>query len=141
VVIMDYNKVLVGLYLVTIAVILVELFQVWGLAIITMLILAITIVQKMNFEKALSDVKKKRNQLIDIISERLDLFSDNVDKMRVDLSRSMISIENRITGLKDSQKAENEKNYRDLARKIIEIENRLNGLKRTLGEREPEYRE
>ncbi|MFH0832127.1 MAG: hypothetical protein V1900_00170 [Candidatus Aenigmatarchaeota archaeon] len=130
---MDYNKLLLILYVITLAVILVEFFKIWGFAVTLMLILIIIIVQRINFEKAIDDMKKKRNQLIDIISERIDIFSERIESLRLDMNRDMVMIENRISELRNNQKAENERNYRELARKMFDIENKLNSVKKTLG--------
>ena len=127
------DKLLLTLYVITLAIILVELFQFWGLAITMLLLLMITVVQKIIFERGMLALTNKKNSMIDLITKRLDAFSGNIETVKNDLNRHMAVIDDRITESKHQNEVELEKHYREFARKIIDIENKLNSVKKTLG--------
>jgi len=75
---MFFNKALTILYIIVLAMILIELFEFWGLAVILMLFLVITLVQKISIESRVEETEKARKNMIDLITEKLDVFSNRI---------------------------------------------------------------
>ena len=124
---------ILALYAITLVVILIEFSSQWGLAIVMMLILVITLLVKMTSEERINDVKKDRELYINVISERLNAFSNRVEDLKSNINKNAFNIQNRIYEVEHSAQIEMESNYRDLAKKIFDLENRLGDVKKTLG--------
>jgi hypothetical protein len=113
--------------------ILIELFNFWGLAVIMMLFLIITIVQKFSVEYRVEETNRARKNLIDLITEKLDGFSSRISDIGYNLDKHVFALENRLDEVRHSYEVDMDKNYRELAKKIFELENRLGDVKKTLG--------
>ena len=130
---MFFDRALPILYIVVLAIILIELFEFWGFAIILMLFLIITLVQKMSVESKIEETDRARKNLINLITEKLDNFSNRIGEIGYNLDKHVFALERRIDEVRHSYEIEMDRNYRELARKIFELENRLNDVKKTLG--------
>lgn len=124
---------ILALYAITLILILVELSSQWGLAIVMMLILVITLLVKITSEERINDVKKDRELYINVISERLNSFSNKVDDLKANINKNAFNMQNRIYEVEHTAQREVESNYRDLVRKVFDLENKLGDVKRTLG--------
>ncbi len=113
------------IYIIVLAMIVFFLGNLWELSIILMLILAITVLHKIFSDKDIGEMKKNRANLIDLITEKLDVFSQNVDSVRNDIAGHYRSFEEKTTAL--------EKYYMDLTGRVIDIENRVHEVRKTLG--------
>jgi 5-bromo-4-chloroindolyl phosphate hydrolysis protein len=130
---MFFNKALPILYLIVLALILIELFEFWGLATILMLFLIITLVQKIHIEAKIKETDRTRKNTIDLVTEKLDIFASRIGEIGYNLDKHVYALENRINEARHSYEVEQDRNYRELARKIFDVENRLNDVKKTLG--------
>ena len=130
---MFFNKALTILYIIVLAMILIELFEFWGLAVILMLFLVITLVQKISIESRVEETEKARKNMIDLITEKLDVFSNRIGEVGYNLDKHVYALESRIDEARHSYEIELDRNYRELAKKIFDVENRLNDVKKTLG--------
>ena len=130
---MFFDRALPILYIVVLAIILIELFEFWGLAIILMLFLIITLVQKMSVESKIEETDRARKNLINLITEKLDNFSNRIGEIGYNLDKHVFALERRVDEVRHSYEIEMDRNYRELARKIFDLENRLNDVKKTLG--------
>jgi len=130
---MFFNRALPILYIIVLAMILIELFEFWGLAIVLMLFLLITLVQKMSVENKIEASDRARKNLIDLITEKLDRLSSRIGEIGYNLDKHVFALENRIDEVRHFYEVEMDRNYRELARKIFELENRLNDIKKTVG--------
>jgi hypothetical protein len=97
----------------------------WELSMILMLILAITVLHKILYEKDVGEIKKNRSKLVDLITEKLDMFSQNIDRVRQDMASHYKSFEEKASSI--------ESNYRNLTERVIDIENRVHEVRKTLG--------
>ena len=127
-----YDKIVLLLYLITLFTIVVALPQ-WEIAIVMLLVLIVVLFQKISVEEKIEEVDKKRGEIIDTVTERLDIFSRKTEHMRQNMNKSMFVVQNRILDIKNSHNTEIESHYRELARKIFDVENKLNAVKKTLG--------
>jgi len=130
---MFFDRALPILYIVVLAIILIELFEFWGFAIILMLFLIITLVQKMSVESKIEETDRARKNLINLITEKLDNFSNRIGEIGYNLDKHVFALERRVDEVRHSYEIEMDRNYRELARKIFDLENRLNDVKKTLG--------
>ena len=130
---MFFDKALTVLYIIVLAMILIELFQFWGLAVILMLFLIITLVQKISIENRVGETERARKNLIDLITEKLDIFSNRISDIGYNLDKHVYALESRIEEVRHSYEIDSGRNYRELAKKIFDVENRLNDVKKTLG--------
>jgi hypothetical protein len=130
---MFLNKALPILYIIVLGMILIELLDFWGLAVILMLFLIITLVQKIYVEAKVKETEKTRKNMIDLVTEKLDIFSNRIGDIGYNLDKHVYALENRINEARHSYEVEMDSNYRELARKIFDLENRLNEVKKTLG--------
>ncbi len=127
------EKAMLVLYAIALIIIVVEVSAFWGVAITMMLVLVITLLQKMDTEGKIRDLNQKKERMLDLITERLDIFSSRLREIDQNLNRNAFNIENKIAETRHFVEDENERNYRELAKKIFDIENKLNSVKKTLG--------
>lgn len=124
---------LLALYVITLFIIVVGLFDFWLISIIFMLLLIISLVQKVSAEEKIDKLDKNRGKLITLVTERLDAISGKTEAVRNDINRNMFVMESRIAEVRHTYEKEMENYYRELARKIFDIENKLNSVKKTVG--------
>lgn len=129
---MKYDNVLLAVYFVALMLIILELSGIWSLAIVLMLVLIITLVQKINMEDYLKLEKKGRERNLNNVAESVAIISKNVEDVRYNLDKHMFVIENRIAGMRTDCDASLEKHYRELAAKIFDVENKLTATRKTL---------
>jgi uncharacterized protein YlxW (UPF0749 family) len=129
---MGYDKMVLLLYIVTLFIIVVALSQ-WEVSIVFLLVLIIVLFQKISTEEKIEEISRNRDKIINVVTERLDSFSNKTEALKQNLNRNMFVIENRILEIRHSHEDEIEKHYRELARKIFDVENKLNAVKKTLG--------
>jgi predicted nucleic acid-binding Zn-ribbon protein len=127
-----YDNILLGLYFITLVIVVLGLSSIWPLAISLLLILIITLVNKMNTEHFVYEQKKERTMKINRIVETVTLMSKKMEDVAYNLDRHMFTLENRIDETKKSNEIGAERQYRELARKILEIENKTNSARKTL---------
>ena len=130
---MLYDKILLVLYLIVIVIVVVELYDFWGIAIVMLLVLIITLVQKMDIVNKIEDGSRKRAEALSTVLNRIEYFSKNLFEFKQNLSRHLYGMETKIDEVRHEHEVEFEKSYRELAKKIFEIENKLTGVKKTLG--------
>lgn len=121
-----YGRVLNLLYVVLIALVALTMFDMAVTAVVILIVTIITLVQKIHFEEEIESDKKKRAEMIDAISAKIDAFSCKVEELHA-------VVENRMSEFRHDYEVELEKQYRELARKILDVENNLSAVKRTLG--------
>jgi len=125
---MDRRDILLGIvYLATLVLIVATLFELWGLAIIFFLVLAISLVQKINFDQDMAVANRKREKIIALIDEYLNDVSKKIELLAYEIKKKNFFIENRMENREDA-----EKKYRELVSKIVQMENKINEVKKTL---------
>ena len=97
---MMYDKIALVLYLVTLFLIVVALSQ-WEVSIVILLVLIIVLFQKISTEEKIEKVDKKRGEIINLVTERLDAFSNKTEAMKQNLNKNMFVIENRILEIRE----------------------------------------
>ena len=127
-----FDVLLVILYLIALIVIIVEFSGLWALASVLLLVLIISSLQKSYFEDVIKRVRKEKDDILNRISEKLDVFSNGIDIVRKEMEENSSYVETRLNVLQDNYSNDMEKTYRDMTRKVIDIENKLNSIKRTL---------
>ncbi len=113
------------IYIIVLAMIIFFLGSLWELSIVLMLMLAITVIHKILTDRELSQAKKSREKIIDIITEKLEVFSMGIESVRQDIAERYKDF--------DLRTATIEKNYTDLTTRVIDIENRVHEVRKTLG--------
>ncbi len=113
------------IYIIVLGMIVFFLGNLWELSMILMLILAITVLHKILSDKEVGEIKQNRSKVIDIITEKLDAFSSNIDTIRTDITGHYKSFEEKASSI--------ESNYRNLTERVIDIENRVHEVRKTLG--------
>ena len=113
------------IYIIVLAMIIFFLGNLWELSIVLMLILAITVLHKIFADRDFGEMKRNRSKLIDLITEKLDMFSSSIEQVRQDIGGHYKSFEEKTTTL--------EKYYMDLTGRVIDIENRVHEVRKTLG--------
>jgi len=127
-----YEIILVVLNIAALAFILISVGS-WPVAVALMAIMIIVLVQKMWFRQELAKMDQKKDDLVEVVSAKIQDFSDKIVNIRDDVNRHMFAIENKISGEGKDYEKEMEMYYRDLAKKILDVENNLSKIKRTLG--------
>jgi peptidoglycan hydrolase CwlO-like protein len=105
---------------------------VWPLAISLVLILIITVVNKIDIEDSLLMQSKERERTLSRATESVIIISKKLEDIKYNIDKHMFSMENKIENLKHNNELHSEKQYRELARKILDIENKVNSSKKTL---------
>ena len=113
------------IYIIALAMIILFLRNIWELSITLMLILAITVLHKILSDKEIVKMKRNRSRLIDLITEKLDIFSSSIEQVRYDIAGHYKNFEEKTTAL--------EKHYGQLTERMIDIENRVHEVRKTLG--------
>ncbi len=126
------------LYMLALVLTLTMLISNWAVAVTSLLILAITLLQKIKTDEDMEETKRKFSRITEIVTTHLD---DISKKIGTEFQRHALAVEARITGQiteriaeeRDKWKADIELSYKDITRKIVDIENKHNSLKRTVG--------
>ncbi len=135
------NTTCIILYIVALGFTLAVLVSNWEIAVLALIILTITLIQKIRMDDEIEDSRKKRARLIEIVTETLDDISRKLSDASSEFKKQLFSSEARVTNKltekiseeRDKWKADLEGSYRELVRKIVDIENKHNSLKRTVG--------
>ncbi|MDI6721863.1 MAG: hypothetical protein QMD85_05695 [Candidatus Aenigmarchaeota archaeon] len=130
---MDFQeKLLLALYAAIIVFIAIEFFGLWNLAVVLFGIVAIGIVQKMSLERKMKKIDSSRNRIVDLIAEKIDLFSRSVDSLKTDFSRSIEFLDNKINVVNHIYEGEMKKGYLDISSRISSFEERIEKLREAL---------
>lgn len=134
-----YEAIFIVLSLITIVIVLVQLINVWAVAITFLILLLIIVFQRseirkgfISFQKIIDtfvDEQKKKNEenqsKIEGIKNKLEEFLVKIDAMKEDLRKDIFAIENRVIWERNENKTELEEIYTELTRKLLDIEKRI----------------
>ncbi len=129
---MKYDMTLLVLYFITLLLVILELSGIWSLAIILLLVMIITLVQKINIEDHLNAQKQDKERKFSRISDSVALIGKNVEDIRYNLDKNTFVVEGRINVLKHEYESALETQFSGMARKIQDLENSLNSTRKTL---------
>ncbi|MBI5347555.1 MAG: hypothetical protein HZB66_03020 [Candidatus Aenigmarchaeota archaeon] len=135
------NNVSILLYIIALGFTLAVLMSNWEVAVLALIIVTITLIQKIRMDEELEESRSKRARLIEIMTGSLDEISKKISDASADLRKQAFSVEakimnhvaEKISEERDRWKADIEGSYRELVRKIVDVENKHNSLKRTVG--------
>lgn len=122
---LSMDMLLFPIYLVVLGMIVYFLGNLWELSVILMLILSITVIHKIFADRDMNEMRKNREKVINVVTEKLDIFSSAVDRIRQDISGHYKTFEEKTSNL--------ERNYTNLTERVIDIENRVHEVRKTLG--------
>src|SRR3989344_4334282 len=123
---MDFHeKILVVLYAAITVFVAVEFFHLWNLSVVLLGIVAAMVVQKISSDRKIRNVDGDRGKLIDIISQRIDVFSGSIDSLRRDFSRSIEFLDNKINVVNNIYQGDMKKGYSDISGRVSMIEQKL----------------
>ena len=123
---MDFHeKLLVVLYAAITVFVAVEFFDLWNLSVVLLGIVAAMVVQKISSDRKIRNVDGDRGKLIDIISQRIDVFSGSIDSLRRDFSRSIEFLDNKINVVNNIYQGDMKKGYSDISGRVSMIEQKL----------------
>ena len=103
----------------------VEFFDLWNLSVVLLGIVAAMVVQKISSDRKIRNVDGDRGKLIDIISQRIDVFSGSIDSLRRDFSRSIEFLDNKINVVNNIYQGDMKKGYSDISGRVSMIEQKL----------------
>lgn len=127
----SYDKILLGIYGITLAAVIVLLIDLWALAALFVLVLIISLTQKIYLEEKIDKEIRNRNQTITMILQRLEVFLSRMEELKGEIGKGFYTVENRLAETRSEHQKDIDMNYRELARKIFEVENHLNAAKKT----------
>ncbi|MBI2173209.1 MAG: hypothetical protein HYT73_03315 [Candidatus Aenigmarchaeota archaeon] len=123
---MDFHeKLLVVLYAAITVFVAVEFFDLWNLSIVLLGIVAAMVVQKISSDRKIRNVDGNRGKLIDVISQRIDIFSVGIDSLRRDFSRSIEFLDNKINVVNNIYQEDMKKGYFEISGRVSMIEQKL----------------
>ncbi|MEM7819548.1 MAG: hypothetical protein QXD48_01830 [Candidatus Aenigmatarchaeota archaeon] len=130
---MRLDVLLLLLYGIVLVLIILEFSSIWSLSIVLMIMLVISLVQKIYFDNSFESLTKGKDKLIEMITNRLDMFLNSIENIKIIIDKNVSDTQNKLEEIKNYNKEELEKKYDELVKKIIDVENKLNIVKRTLG--------
>ncbi|MBI4015085.1 MAG: hypothetical protein HY365_03985 [Candidatus Aenigmarchaeota archaeon] len=128
---MDYDNTLLALYAAALVATVIVLSGLWALAGLFILVLMISLLQKLHLENRIDEEAAGRKKSMERVLEGVDAIAKRIEDARYDISKSFFAIESRVGEARSDSLNEIDMNYRDLARKIAELEARLDTAKRT----------
>ncbi len=130
---MDFHeKLLLVLYAAITVFVAVEFFDLWNLAVVLLGIVAAMVVQKISSDKKIRSVEGSRGRLIDVISQRIDVFSGGIDSLKRDFSKNIEFLDNKINVVNDIYQGEMKKGYSEISGRISILEQKLERVREAI---------
>ncbi len=126
---MKYDFVLVALYLLILAVIAIELFNMVAITVVFVLMILVVILQKVGLQDLIDSLRLGTDKRIEEISQKVDLIAMKADEIKSDVNRQLSFVDNKMADMRHLMDIEIGNSYNELSRKLAIIEDRLNDVK------------